>query len=232
MTRHDPPNDPGATARGGSGLTTGPAWNRDVAASYDRVAAAYTEAFSDELSRKPFDRERLDLFSEAVRGRGLVADVGCGPGHVGRYLRERGCEVVGLDISHNMLKHGRRVSPGVRLVLGDFFSLPFRTDRLAATVAFYSLIHCTRDEVVRALREVKRVLRPGAPLLMAVHGGTGELHADAFLGQEVSVDATLFEPEEVARYLRAAGFRGEYVDFRGPYEFEFQSQRIYASATA
>ena len=61
-----------------------------LAAKYDRVAEKYAAAFFDELERKPFDRALLDRFAAAVAGRGRVCDVGCGPGHVGRYLAARG----------------------------------------------------------------------------------------------------------------------------------------------
>jgi len=61
-----------------------------LAAKYDRVAEKYAAAFFDELERKPFDRALLDRFAAAAAGRGRVCDVGCGPGHVGRYLAARG----------------------------------------------------------------------------------------------------------------------------------------------
>src|SRR5205823_439032 len=65
-------------------------WNPDLARTYDRVARAYAEQYFTELERKPFDRQMLDRFAAGVRGRGRVMDLGCGPGHIGRYLAERG----------------------------------------------------------------------------------------------------------------------------------------------
>src|SRR5258708_1782037 len=65
-------------------------WNPDLAGVYDRVARAYAEKFFTELEQKPFDRELLDRFAADVRGRGRGCDLGCGPGHVGRYLAGRG----------------------------------------------------------------------------------------------------------------------------------------------
>ena len=58
--------------------------------SYDRVAAEYAAQLAGELAHKPFDREWLDRFAARVRGRGLACDVGCGPGHVARYLNDQG----------------------------------------------------------------------------------------------------------------------------------------------
>jgi SAM-dependent methyltransferase len=69
--------------------------------SYDRVAGDYAAQILDELKHKPFDRGFLDTFAE-LAGKGTVADVGCGPGHVGAYLAARGVRTVGLDLSPAM----------------------------------------------------------------------------------------------------------------------------------
>ncbi|HXU30273.1 MAG TPA: hypothetical protein VN851_06840, partial [Thermoanaerobaculia bacterium] len=57
--------------------------------SYDSVAAAYVEHLCSELSGKPLDRHLLNRFAEEVRDRGPVGDLGCGPGHVARYLHDQ-----------------------------------------------------------------------------------------------------------------------------------------------
>jgi 2-polyprenyl-3-methyl-5-hydroxy-6-metoxy-1,4-benzoquinol methylase len=65
-----------------------------VRASYDRIAAAYAEHYATELAHKPFDRELLNRFATEVKGRGDVCDMGCGPGHVARYLRDAGVVIL------------------------------------------------------------------------------------------------------------------------------------------
>jgi SAM-dependent methyltransferase len=104
-------------------------------------------------------------------------------------------------------------------------------ETLSGLVAFYSLIHVSRESALDALHEIHRVLLPDALLLVSVHGGEGELHADEFLGLPVSIDATLFQPDEMAGYVRRAGFSVDTVATREPYDFEFQSTRVYISAT-
>jgi hypothetical protein len=64
--------------------------SEDVRRSYDEVANEYARRMFDELAGKPVDRQLLDRFADETRGSGFVADVGCGPGHVARYLHERG----------------------------------------------------------------------------------------------------------------------------------------------
>jgi SAM-dependent methyltransferase len=206
-----------------------PRWNPDLAGTYDRVAEPYGEQFFDELARKPFDRELLDRFAARLSARGLVCDVGCGPGHVGRYLTERGVDVFGLDLSSEMVALARRRNPSMRFEQGDLRALGLPDASLAGIVAFYSLIHLERAEIASALTELARVLVPGGLILIAFHGGDGAVHADDWFGQGVSIDATLYRPTEMAAAMERAGFHVETIATRVPYDFEYQSTRVYAA---
>ena len=206
-----------------------PRWNPDLAGTYDRVAEPYGEQFFDELARKPFDRELLDRFAARLSGRGLVCDVGCGPGHVGRYLTERGVDVFGLDLSSEMVALARRRNPSMRFEQGDLRALALPNASLAGIVAFYSLIHLERAEIASALTELARVLVPGGLILIAFHGGDGAVHADDWFGRGVSIDATLYRPTEMATAMERAGFDVETIATRVPYDFEYQSTRVYAA---
>ena len=206
-----------------------PRWNPDLAGTYDRVARPYGEQFFHELDRKPFDRELLDRFAARVRGRGRVCDVGCGPGHVGRYLVERGVDAFGLDLSSGMVALARDLNPAMRFAQGDMHALPLSDASLAGIVAFYSLIHLERGSAVGVLTELTRVLMPGGLLLLAFHGGEGEVHADDWFGRGVSIDATLYQPTEMATHMNRAGLDVEAITTRAPYEFEYQTTRVYAA---
>jgi SAM-dependent methyltransferase len=61
-----------------------------IARSYDAIAERYAEQFADELQSKPLDRAMLDELATRSRGRGPVADVGCGPGQAAGHLAARG----------------------------------------------------------------------------------------------------------------------------------------------
>jgi SAM-dependent methyltransferase len=203
----------------------------DTRASYDRAADEYVRRIYDELQHKPVDRQLLDRFAAGVRNAGLACDMGCGPGHVARYLHERGVQVCGIDLSPAMVERARRLNPGIDFQQGDMLALDAKDDAFAGIVAFYSLIHIPRGDVVRALRELRRVLRPGGVLLLAVHIGDEVVHLDEWWGQLVSVDFWFFRSEELAGYLRSAGFDVEDVVERDAYaEVEHQSRRAYVFA--
>lgn len=200
---------------------------RALRASYDRVAEQYAATYFDELRHKPFDCALLDRFADRVRGQGTVWDIGTGPGHVARYLHDRGMEASGLDLSDEMVTYARRLNPGMTFIQGNMLALPTADATLAGITAFYSIIHLTRTEVPTALREFHRALRPGGQLLLAFHGGTGEVQRDEWFGQQVEVTATFFEGDEMAGYARDAGFAIALEDERPPYDLEYQSRRVY-----
>ncbi len=204
---------------------------RDVQTSYDRVAEEYIERIFDELKHKPLDRQLLDRFAASVQNLGPVCDLGCGPGHVARYLSEHQVQVCGVDLSPEMVKCARHLNPGIEFRQGNMLSLEVEDSAWGGIAAFYSIIHIPRSEVVRALREMKRALRPEGLLLLAFHIGDETLHLEEWWGQKVSVDFFFFRPDEMAEHLTSAGFEIEEVVEREPYpDVEHQSRRAYIFA--
>jgi SAM-dependent methyltransferase len=201
---------------------------RDLQAGYDRVAVDYVEHVYDELRHKPFDRAQLDRFAERVRELGPACDMGCGPGQIARYLYEHGVEACGVDLSAGMIEQARQLNPGLEFNQGDMLQLDIADETWGGIAAFYSIIHVPRAEVVQALRELKRTLKPNGLLLLAFHLGDGVQHNDEWWGHAVSIDFIFFRSEEMEGYLRAAGFVVEETIERGPYpKAEYQSRRAY-----
>jgi SAM-dependent methyltransferase len=50
---------------------------------------------------------------------GEVCDMGCGPGHVSRYLHDAGATVSGLDLSPRMVEIARQLNPDLSFLLGN-----------------------------------------------------------------------------------------------------------------
>lgn len=201
-------------------------------ASYDLVAADYAEKFRDELSQKPFDCRMLDRLIERVGKGKTICDLGCGGGHIARYLNDRGAIVCGIDLSAGMVEQARRLNPNIPFEQGTMLDLKAVADEsFGGIAAFYSIIHIPRDSVIDALREINRVLRSGGTLLLTFHIGQETRHLDEFLGKKVNLDFYFFETDEMKRNLETAGFEIEEAIEREPIsDVEVQTRRAYIFA--
>ena len=203
----------------------------DCQTSYDAVADEYVRCIHDELQHKPLDRQLLDRFATSVREVGPACDMGCGPGHVARYLHEHRVQICGVDLSPALVDRARRLNAGIEFRQGDMLKLADPDAAFAGMVAFYSLIHVPRGDMVRTLTELRRVLVPGGLLLLAFHIGDETKHLDEWWRQPVCVDFHFFQSTEMSGWLTAAGFEIEEIIEREPYpEIEHQSRRTYIFA--
>ena len=210
-------------------------------ASYDAVAAAYAEAMSGELRRKPLDRALLTAFAEQVREQAVdsrdaprVWDVGCGPGHVTAFLAGLGLRPAGVDLSHGMVAEARKRHPDLEFGTGSMTALPAADASWDGLVSFYSLIHMIDDADLRAaLAEYRRVLADGGLLLLAVHTGEEVRHSAEWFGAEVDVSFRFFDPAWLGAELEQAGFTVESLTRRQPYPgAEVATPRAYFLARA
>lgn len=200
-------------------------------AVYDEVATEYATRISDELSGKPLDRALLDVFAERIGDGGRVCDAGCGPGHVARYLRDRGVNVYGVDLSPAMVSEAGRRNPDIDFRIGDLTSLEGEPTDLAGIVAFYSLIHLPHEAVSGTIRHLASRLPPAGLLFLAFHIGAGELHIDEWWGNAVSLDFTFFEVAEMREFVDQADLTLEWVVEREAYEgVEHPTRRAYVLA--
>jgi SAM-dependent methyltransferase len=206
-------------------------WIDDLEHGYDRVAKTYAERIAGELAHKPFDREVLSRFAGLARPLGPVCDLGCGPGHVARYLGDCGLDVIGIDLSSAMVAQARALYPDIPFRQGSMLALDLDDASLGGIVAFYSIIHVPRRLLPQVFAETRRVLRPNGLLLLAFHLGEEDRHTDEWWGESVSIDFYFFTRAEIEQHLRDAGFKIEESLERAPYpDVEVETRRAYLLA--
>ena len=175
----------------------------ETIATYDVIAPSYAARWA---AAEWFAAE-YDMLSAALPRGARVADVGCGPGHHTRLLRERGFLAVGLDLSRGML-WSRRV-PAV--AQADMRALPLRTEAVDAVWCAAALLHIPRLEVPVVLSEFARVLRPGGELMVSLAEGDGEFAEPVSYQPGYQRWFVLHRLEPVTGQLHDAGF--ELVSF-------------------
>jgi SAM-dependent methyltransferase len=203
----------------------------DTRTSYDRVAAEYAERFKDEMDDKPFDRDCLDRLTRKVGDLGPICDLGCGPGQIARYLNRRGVKTLGVDLSPKMVAEAQRLNPEIHFHQGDMLALPDTDNSWGGIAAFYCIIHVAREHVLDALREIKRVLKPGGVLLLTFHIGEEIKHLDEWWEKPVNLDFAFYLPEQMESWLKEAGFQLLQTLVREPNpEVEVATHRAYLFA--
>ncbi|PSQ67175.1 MAG: SAM-dependent methyltransferase [Halobacteriales archaeon SW_9_67_24] len=170
-----------------------------------RVFYKYLSQVYDEINpfvwNEAMRTEAIDLLDPGDDDR--VLDVGCGTGFATEGLLERTERVHGLDQSRHQLerawaKFGK--NDRVRFYRGDAERLPFADDAFDAVWSSGSIEYW--PDPVAALREFRRVVRPGGGVLVvgpdAPHSSVFERVADAIM--------LFYDEDEADRMFDAAGF--------------------------
>ena len=134
----------------------------DVAAMFDEVAPRYD--LTNTVLSLGRDRGWRTAVTEALRLQAgeRVLDLAAGTATSSAALARSGARVVGCDFSLGMLAMGRGKS--VALVAGDALRLPFADHAFDAVTISFGLRNTA--DVGRALRELRRVTRPGGRLVV------------------------------------------------------------------
>lgn len=164
MTEHEDHAATGAAL----GLEPGsPAWSEWVKDYYRDVETYDWVDVADNLRgpEAPFHRNRARVVRRLVRlyGGSPILDAGCGTGLNLRHLPEGS---TGVDINPRNVALLKARLPQQRIVLGDVEALPFADSSFQSVLCTEVLEHV--PDPAAALREFRRVLRPGGTLIGSV----------------------------------------------------------------
>jgi tRNA (uracil-5-)-methyltransferase TRM9 len=202
----------------------------DVRSTYDKIAESYAAART-----QPWP-EVLDFINEVPAG-DLVLDVGCGHGRHSRPLALTGHRVVGIDLSRRLLSIGKKSTTKSRefqtieWIAAEATALPFPDGIFDEALSIAVLHHLpTREDRVRALEEMRRVLRAGGTAFVTVwsieHPRVAELLGGRPKKPDVEIPWRLPDGSVVSRpyHLFREGELGESVIESG-----LQGERFFGS---
>jgi ubiquinone/menaquinone biosynthesis C-methylase UbiE len=140
-------------------------------AEFDRIFdEAYLEMYAPRHDPEETEAEALGAARAAQLAPGAeVLDCPCGFGRHSIVLAEAGYTVTGADRSQVLLDEARRSAGGLQLELvqADYRRLPFEDDSFDAVLnLFTALGYVGKEGDTQALREFRRVLRPGGRLVV------------------------------------------------------------------
>jgi len=108
-----------------------------------------------------------------------LLDVGCGAGMFCQMAARRGARVSGLDATEPFIAIARSRVPDGDFRVGEMEELPFADQQFDVVTGFNSFQYAASP--VDALREARRVVRPGGFVVVAVWGKPEDTQASAYL---------------------------------------------------
>lgn len=137
-----------------------------------RLVDYYEREMAERATRPLADEreQRLTAFVEHLLAQGLgsVVEVGCGAGRDGVRIAGAGVAYSGVDLTPAAVDLCRGL--GLDAHVGSATDLPFADDSFDAGWTMSTLMHLPGDEMVTALAELRRVVRPGGLLEVGVWG--------------------------------------------------------------
>ncbi|MGE0941868.1 class I SAM-dependent methyltransferase, partial [Bacillus wiedmannii] len=159
----------------------------------------------------------IPFFEKYVKKEAQVLDVGCGDGYGTYKLSRAGYKAVGVDLSEVMIQKGkeRGEGPNLSFIKGDLSYLPFENEQFESIMAINSLEWT--EEPLRALNEIKRVLKRDGYACIAILGPTAKPRENSYprlYGKDVVCNTMM--PWEFEQLAKEQGF--EVVDGIGVYK--------------
>lgn len=141
--------------------------------AYDAEAEEYckrTLNLADRSYQKMILDKTLDMFSDPPR----ILDIGCGDGRDTCYLRSKGADTVGIDLSKEMIKIALERYPQDHFLRMDMRDMGFRDESFDCLWASASLIHIPSSQLNHLVREMHRVLAPEGLVALSFKVGNKE----------------------------------------------------------
>lgn len=138
----------------------------------DRASASYDDWFKATKGAL-FDLRERDLFVQLIKGENahLVLEIGSGTGRISEVAARHVDKIVATDLSFHSLKvlASKHVPGCTPLCLNSAVGLPFQDNSIDLAISCQVLPLLRFDDLVVALREINRVLKPGKLLVFTAY---------------------------------------------------------------
>lgn len=193
---------------------------------YDSLAETYSKRYN----WNSIDKEILILFEKRLQDNFVnnLWDLGCGHGQTSKFFADKGYEVVGLDISTEMLKIAQKINnhKKIRYVQGSIENFIESEKRsLTGVLCLFSLIHHPKIESRKILWKIIRKLKPGSLLLISVQLGDDEIIRSPITKQPINIFG--WKKEKLEKVVLDLGLLIKFTFTRSSWETEIPMDKLF-----
>jgi len=193
--------------------------NQATIKTYDKYAKEYDEEVIEFWEN--FPKIIIDKFCEKLKGNKTL-DLGSGSGRDAIILREKGLEIICVDASKEMVKITNNL--GFKSIESDFQNYSFPKEKFDGVWAYTSLLHITKEEMKKVLKEIYKTLKPDGVFLIGMIEGIyeGEVERENMLGEKRFF--RFYEEQELRKMIGEIGFKFEFQERYKPHSKTYLSQ--------
>jgi len=180
-----------------------------MAEYFDKIAHRYDAWYQTKVGQYVDRTEKKLVFSLLKSKKGLALDLGCGTGNYTLELYKRGFDVVGADLSLEMLKIAKQKLPNVPFLKADAYNLPFKdsTFDLVMSITMFEFL----KEPEKAVSEIYRVLKPNGEVIIGTMNGRSLWfifkRLKSIFFETAYRYARFYTPRELEKLLIKSGFK-------------------------
>ena len=188
---------------------------KKIKADLIKVYADLAKYWGTDIAKFDWGLGELEKFVSLVKKSGgkKVLDLGCGSGIQSKQLFQAGLEVVGFDLSPEMIRQAKKRIPGAKFIVGDMTILdkriyPELAEGFDGVFAQASLLHVPKKLIPKVLVSIHDILRTNGILYLALKEGVGEKEVEEErLGMIIKRFFSFFTKVEIEGYLKNAKFQ-------------------------
>lgn len=169
---------------------------------YEEFAEEY-----DDISESKLENvvNHLRFFLERIEGDDIL-DLGCGSGRDAKWFSQKGKNVIGIDLSENLLDIAKKKAPNAVFKKMDMKNLGFDKERFGGVWASGSIHHISKDEAKTLLKEIQSILKQQGLLYTSVKKGSGERYVRDERIEEGKRFFSFYAEDELNKLISKAGF--------------------------
>lgn len=174
--------------------------SKQASSVYDEIAKKYAKEFS-----KP--SEHIEEFLALLPKNAKILDAGCGVGVNAEFMASEGFEIVGIDLSKEMINIARKKFPQIDFRQQDIREIDSPPNSFNGIFASFSLIHIAKKDIPTLLKKFHKLLKKRGVIYIALQGAKSE---EIFVNGPFNPDKKFFlniiSFDEIENLLIDAGF--------------------------
>lgn len=171
-------------------------------AAYDQSPDKYEASTTGMTPPAEFGR-----FVEMVGDPGkTILDAGCAFGRDSAEFKAKGLTPIGIDLSDELLKKAVVAHPDIKFQKMDVRELSFENESFDGIWCHATLLHLNDEDIVKALREFHRVLKPDGKLFISFKKGKGTQEVVERFSSDTARFFNFKTTEAVTAVLKETGF--------------------------